>query len=213
MSSPLNFSDPGHYRFFQKFFYPASTRTASSPAGARWKQMALECGRGGRTALLVADPRELTFAMVPASHLKSSRLSLMADEFIISNVKEAIHLARQGKHDESFARYQSLFDAPQFASAPVDNRRQALKLMVTAKGIPEPLSAAAVIAFQSAWQAIAALVQNGQEPQDYDLLGLTHLRLGDSTGAKQVFEAGLAVAHRNNDAEWSGLLLKRISSL
>ena len=137
----------------------------------------------------------------------------MADEFIVSSVKEAIHLSRQGKHDESFARYQALFDAPEFASASVPSRRQALKLMVTVKGVPEPLSPVAVAAFQAAWREITRLVQAGQEPQDYDLLGLTHLRLGDPAGAKSVFEAGLAIAHGRNDAEWSGQLLKRLSTL
>jgi uncharacterized protein HemY len=57
------------------------------------------------------------------------------------------------------------------------------------------------------------LVQSGQEAEDYELLGLTHLRLGDLAGAKSVFEAGLAVAHGKNDAEWSGKLLKRLSAL
>ena len=137
----------------------------------------------------------------------------MADEFIISSVKEAIHLSRQGKHDESFARYQALFDAPEFATASVASRRQALKLMVTAQGVPDPLTPTAVTAFQSAWKMITALVQAGQEAQDYELLGLTHLRLGDPAGAKSVYEAGLAIAHGKNDAEWSGKLLKRISTL
>jgi len=137
----------------------------------------------------------------------------MADEFVVSSVKEAVHLARQGRHDEALARYQALFDAPQFATTPVESQRQALKLMVTAKGIPEPLSAAAIAAFQSAWKAITALVQTCQQAQDYELLGLTHLKLGDPAGAKQLFEAGYAVALAQNDAEWSGQLLKRISAL
>ena len=137
----------------------------------------------------------------------------MADDFIVSSVKEAIHLSRQGKHDESFARYQALFEAAGFAAASAASRRQALKLMVTAQGVPDPLSSAAVAAFQSAWKAITLLVQSGQEAQDYDLLGLTHLRLGDLAGAKSVFEAGLAIAHGKNDAEWSGQLLKRLSAL
>ena len=137
----------------------------------------------------------------------------MADDFIVASVKEAIHLSRQGKHDESFVRYQALFDAAEFAAASPASRRQALKLMVTAQGVPDPLGPPAVAAFQSAWKMITLLVQSGQEAQDYDLLGLTHLRLGDLAGAKSVFEAGLAIAHGKNDAEWSGKLLKRLSTL
>ncbi|HEY3450037.1 MAG TPA: hypothetical protein VGK67_27035 [Myxococcales bacterium] len=137
----------------------------------------------------------------------------MADEFIVSSVKEAIHLSRQGKHDESLARYQALFDAPEFAAAAVASRRQALKLMVTTQGLPDPLSPTAVGAFQAAWKMLTVLVQGGQEPQDYELLGLAHQRLGDPAGAKSVFEAGLAIAHGRNDPEWSGKLLKRISTL
>ncbi len=136
----------------------------------------------------------------------------MADEFVVANVKEAVRLARAGKLDESFARYQALFDARQFALAPVDHQRQALKLMVTAK-VPEPLSGAAISALQAAWRSLTRLTQVAREPQDYELLGLTHIALGDPKGAKQVFEIGLAAAHASNDAQWAGQLLKRISFL
>ena len=140
-------------------------------------------------------------------------MSGMADEFIVSSVKEAIHFVRQARHDEAFARYQILFDAAQFAAAPIESRRQALKLMVNAKPESATLSAPAVAAFQSAWAALNQLVEAGQQAQDYDLLAVTHLRLGDPAGAKQVLETGLAAAHGRNDAEGSGLLLKRLSSL
>ena len=49
----------------------------------------------------------------------------MADDFIVASVKEAIHLSRQGKHDESFVRYQTLFDAAEFAAASPDTEVQA----------------------------------------------------------------------------------------
>jgi len=137
----------------------------------------------------------------------------MADEFIVSSVKAAVHLARQGQHDASFQAYQALFQAPEFAAATLANKRQALRLMVTAKGIPEPLSPAATAAFRTAQQTITVMVNGAPEPQDYDLLGLTLLKLGDTAGAKQLFDAGYALALARNDAEWTGQLLKRISLL
>ena len=47
----------------------------------------------------------------------------MAEEFLVSAVKEAVKSAREGRLVESFASYQGLFDDPRFAVAAPDDQR------------------------------------------------------------------------------------------
>ena len=138
----------------------------------------------------------------------------MPDEFVVSSVKEAVKLAREGKSQESMKRYQTLFEAPQFQAAPLDDQRQALKLLLNPKtaGTDAP-GDAGIAAYKAGIVALQRILLASSEPKDHELLGLAHLKSGDPVTAKKVFEEGLAIAHSRNDAEWAGQLLKRVSML
>lgn len=137
----------------------------------------------------------------------------MAEEFLVAAVKQAVKLAREGRQVESFACYEALFSDPRFPGAAAADQRQALALLLNPKGSYEPAPEEGGAAHRAAWGVLSALVTATGEAKDHELLGLCHLRMGDRAGAKQLFEAGLAIAHGRGETELAGSLLKRISFL
>jgi len=127
-------------------------------------------------------------------------------------VKSAIALARESRWDEFYSVYGPLFAAPTFAEDTPEDQRQALKLMIMTKGLPAPTTQAAIHAYQSAWYALSRLVAEFRHSRDYELLGLTHQRLGDEPGAKKVFQAGLEVAQAGNDGDTCGVFLRHLAN-
>ncbi|MEI8254317.1 MAG: hypothetical protein WCJ30_01455, partial [Deltaproteobacteria bacterium] len=65
---------------------------------------------------------------------------------------------------------------------------------------------------QAAWYALSRLVAEHRFPSDYELLALTHLRLGDEPGAKKVFQAGLEVSQAANDGDTCGVFLRHLAN-
>jgi hypothetical protein len=128
-------------------------------------------------------------------------------------VKTAIGLAREQRWDDFFGVYAQLFAHATFAQNRPEDQRQALKLMIMTKGLPLPSSQPGVSAYQAAWYALTRLVAEHQDPHDYELLGLVHLRLSDEAGARAVFQKGLELAQVIDDSELCGQLLKHISFL
>jgi hypothetical protein len=127
-------------------------------------------------------------------------------------VKSAIGLAREARWDEFYSVYGQLFANPNFGSNKAEDQRQALKLMIMTKGLPAPTTQAGIYAYQSAWYALSRLVAELRNPLDYELLGITHLRLGDEPGAKKVFQAGLEVAQAANDGDTCGVFLRHLAN-
>jgi hypothetical protein len=132
---------------------------------------------------------------------------------IKSAVKEAIALAREARWDEFYATYAQLFHTPAFAENREDDQRQALRLMIMTKGLPAPSTSAGVQAYQAAWYALTRLLNTHHDARDYELLGLTHLRLGDEEGARKLFQTGHEAAIAANDGELCGAFLRHLSLL
>jgi hypothetical protein len=128
-------------------------------------------------------------------------------------VKQAIGLARESRWDEFFTTYAQLFHAAEFAQNKDEDQRQALKLMIMTRGVPAPTSQAGVQAYQAAWYAITRLINANNDPRDYELLGLTHLRLGDEEGARKIFQTGHEAAIAANDGDLCGVYLRHLSML
>jgi hypothetical protein len=86
--------------------------------------------------------------------------------------------------------------------------------MIMTKGLPAPSAdrPVSIQAYQSAWYALQRLVADHQFALDYELLGLTHLRLGDEPGAKKVFEAGMQLAQAANDGDTCGVFLRHLAN-
>ena len=119
-----------------------------------------------------------------------------------------------GDLDAAYAGYRALFASPAFVGYEPQDQRQALRLMVHAKGAPPKPTPAMVEAHRAALEPLRKLVAAHGEPADYEMLGMCHLMLGDEAGAASTFRAGLAIEReRNAQSDLCGAFMRRISML
>jgi hypothetical protein len=129
-------------------------------------------------------------------------------------VKAIVGKARAGDLDEAYAGYRALFASPAFKSYEPQDQRQALKIMIHAKGMPGTPTPAMVEAHRAAIEPLTDLVSKHEEPADYEMLGMCHVALGNEAGAMAVFKAGLTIEReRNAQSDLCGALMKRVSML
>jgi hypothetical protein len=138
----------------------------------------------------------------------------MPNEALVSAIKVIVGHARAGKLDEAYAGYTRLFASPEFGTYEANDQRQALRLMVHAKAVPDPPTPAMVEAHRAALGPLTELVSRYNEPADYEMLGMCHVAVGNEEGAGTVFRAALAIEReRNVQSDLCGALMKRISML
>jgi hypothetical protein len=138
----------------------------------------------------------------------------MANEALTQAVKKIIGLARAGSLDEAYAGYRDLFADPTFLTYSPQDQRQALKLMIFAKGVPDKPTPKMVEAHRSALAPLTELVSSHGEPADHEMLGMCHVMLGHEESASIIYRAGLAIERqRNAQSDLCGQLMKRISLL
>jgi hypothetical protein len=138
----------------------------------------------------------------------------MANEALVSTVKSIVASVRAGKLDEAYSGYGALFGSAAFRAYEPHEQRQALKLMVHAKGIPDPPPPFVVEAHRAALGPLADLVAKHGEPADHEMLGMCQVVVGDEASAAVVFRAGLAIEReRNAQSDLCGALMKRVSML
>jgi hypothetical protein len=138
----------------------------------------------------------------------------MANEALVTAVKSIVADARAGNLDAAYAGYQKLFASATFGTYEAQEQRQALRLMVHAKGVPDPPKPAMVEAHRAAIAPLTELVSKHNEPADYEMLGMCHVAAGNEQGAGEVFRAGLAIERqRNAQSDLCGAFMKRISML
>jgi hypothetical protein len=138
----------------------------------------------------------------------------MANEELVSTVKVIVGNARAGKMEEAYAGYKALFASPGFGKYEAADKRQALRLMIHAKGVPDPPTPAMVEAHRAALEPLTELVSAYGEPADYEMLGMCHVAVGNIEGAGTVFRAGLAIEReRNAQSDLCGAFMKRISMI
>lgn len=136
----------------------------------------------------------------------------MANEALVAAVKKIMASAKAQKLEEAYEGYKALFSTPEFLTYRPEDQRQALKLMVLAKGIKP--SAVVVEAHRAALPSLTGLVSEHSEPQDYEMLGICHLLLGNEESAGQIFRAGLSLEReRNPQSDLCGRFMTRISHL
>lgn len=133
---------------------------------------------------------------------------------LVQTIKQIIKFSREGNLDQAYEGYRELFSGPDFTTNRPEDQRQALKLMVLAKGVPDPERAtpAMVDAHRAALGPLTDLVSNFNDPADHELLGVCHLVLGNPETASAILRAGLALERaRNPQSDLCGSLMKRIS--
>jgi hypothetical protein len=133
---------------------------------------------------------------------------------LVAAIKGIVASARGGNMDAAYAGYRTLFAGPAFATCEPHERRQALRLMVHAKGVPDPPTPAMVEAHRAAIGALSELVSAEGEPADHEMLGMCHVVIGDEKTAGEIFRAALAMEReRNAQSDLCGALMKRVSML
>lgn len=138
----------------------------------------------------------------------------MANEALRQAVKTIMALGKEGKLDEAYAGYKALFESPEFPSYRLEDQRQALKLMILAKGAPDKATPAVIEAHAAATRPLQELVKAYSEPADYELLGICYVVIGDEPAAERAFRTGLDIERvRNSGSDLCGALMKRISFL
>jgi len=135
------------------------------------------------------------------------------NEALLGALKKIMRLSKNGRAVEAYQEYANLFSSDAFSGYRPEEQRQALRLMVLAKAHP-PDKEVVLAAHEAALPRIQALVESSSEPADQELLGLTHLYLGDEKAAASAFQAGLALERtRNPQSELIATLMRRVSQL
>src|SRR5271170_8020343 len=106
---------------------------------------------------------------------------------LVVAIKAIVASARTGDLDAAYAGYRALFSSPAFCTSDAHDKRPALRLMVHAKGVPDPPTAAMVAAHREAIARLTELVSQFGEPADHEMLGMCHVVAGDEKRAAEVF--------------------------
>ena len=137
----------------------------------------------------------------------------MANEALVSTIKQIMALAKTGDADGANTRYADLFASEAFSTYSPEDRRQALKLFIMAKQKGAP-SASLIETHRAAIAPLTTLVGDHSEPADYEMLGICYVLVGDEPSAAAMFRAGLdGERARDPESDLCGRLMKRFSSI
>ena len=138
----------------------------------------------------------------------------MANEELVQTVKKIHGLARSGNLEQAYVAYLELFSGPSFLTYRPEDQRQALRLMIHAKGVPANPTKSMIEAHRAALAPLTELVSTQQEPADYEMLGMCHALIGNENAAGVIFREGLTIEReRNAGSDLCGAFMKRISLL
>ena len=133
---------------------------------------------------------------------------------LVVAIKAIMGSARAGDLDAAYNGYRVLFASPAFQASGAQDKRPALRLMVHAKGVPDPPTPAMVAAHREAIKLLKELVSQHGEPADHEMLGMCLVATGDEKTAAEVFRAALTIEReRNAQSDLCGTLMKRVSML
>jgi hypothetical protein len=137
----------------------------------------------------------------------------MSKELLVAAVKDIVTLSRSGDAEGAFDAFKALFERPEFIDNRPEDQRQALKLLILAKRTG-PKSDKLIDAHRSAIVPLTELVSKHSAPQDYEMLGICHLAIGNDEAAANLFREGLALEReRDSASDLCGRLMTRVSSL
>jgi hypothetical protein len=139
----------------------------------------------------------------------------MSKEALVGAVKGIMAQARGGDTEGSYEGYRGLFASADFTANTPADQRQALKLLVLQKrpGTGAP-SDALKEAHRAALGPLTELVSAHNEPEDYEMLGICHLMVGNEEAASNLFRQGLTLERERNPAsDLCGRLMTRVASI
>jgi hypothetical protein len=138
----------------------------------------------------------------------------MSKDALVTIVKRIVGLGRENKLDEVYSAYKDLFTEEWFTTLRPEDQRQALRLMIHAKQVPQPPSEKVKDAHRAALAPLTELVSTLNDPADYEMLGVCHVVLGNNDSAMSIFKAALSLERdRSPGSDLTGTLMKRVSML
>ena len=137
----------------------------------------------------------------------------MSKEALVGAVKQIMALSRSGDVEGSYDGYGKLYAMAEFAANKPEDQRQALKLLILAKRQGQPTQKL-IEAHRAAIPALTELVSTLEEPEDYEMLGICHLMIGNDEAASNMFRHGLTLERERNAAsDLCGRLMTRVSQI
>lgn len=138
----------------------------------------------------------------------------MANEALVSAVKQILSLFREKREEEGFAAYGRLFSSPEFGTFTPQEQRQALKLMINLKVPPLKPAPHMVAAYKEAMKPLKALIAAEQDPGDMELYGIAQIITGDEKGAGDTLRKALQMEReRNPQSDLCGSLMKWVAAV
>ncbi|MFO0668770.1 MAG: hypothetical protein U0235_03950 [Polyangiaceae bacterium] len=138
----------------------------------------------------------------------------MANEVLVAAVKNILTLFREKKDVEGYAGYAQLFSSAQFRTFTPQEQRQAIKLCVNVKIPPNGPPAHLVDAYRVAMAPLKALIEEHDDPHDYELYGICQVVTGDEKGAADTFRKALQMERsRNPQSDLCGSLMKWVAAV
>ena len=137
----------------------------------------------------------------------------MSKEALKESLKAIMGKARDGDVEGSYEGYGALFGDPIFAANKPEDQRQVLKLFILAKRHGQP-SQKLIEAHRAAIPALTELVSTHNEPDDYEMLGVCWLLVGNEQAAANMFRQGLTLEREKNpQSDLCGRLMTRVSQI
>ncbi len=138
----------------------------------------------------------------------------MATEALVKRVKEILAIAKAGGVDDAYKAYSELFLSPEFRSYPMDEQRHAMKLVVNAKVPPSKTTPAQIGAYRAAMTPLQEMLGAMGDPQDFELLGICNVVIGEEKVAAELFRTGLRLEReRNPQSDLCGSLMKWVAAV
>jgi hypothetical protein len=138
----------------------------------------------------------------------------MATEALVAEVKRIIGLAKSGSVDEAYKGYAALYRSPAFRTYPMEEQRQAIKLVANIKIPPSRTTPAQIDAFKAAVEPLTEILGALGEPEDFQWLGICCLVTGDEARAGELFRTGLKLERdRNPQSDLCGSLMKWVAAV
>lgn len=138
----------------------------------------------------------------------------MSKEALVSAVKTIMAQSRGGDVEGSYDGYAQLYASPEFGANKPEDQRQALKLLILAKRPSSAVTPKLIEAHRAAIPALTELVSTLEEPEDYEMLGICHLLIGNEAAASNMFRQGLTLERARNPAsDLCGRLMTRVAAI
>jgi hypothetical protein len=142
----------------------------------------------------------------------------MTRDEMIAEVKQIMGYFRDSKNQAAYEAFQNLLSRPTFNQLQPSDQRQALKLLIQGKrtelgmhrdlNANDPLDLSIQNSHRAALQPLTELVSTLGEPEDFELLGMVHQRLGNHDSAATMMRPARSRHRRARERAWPRMALR-----